>query len=109
MSYYVGMDVSLEESHLCVLDDGGGIVARGSAASEPVALGAWLSVHAPVAAVVVLETGGFSSWLSSGLQELGVPAVIVDARLPSRRTTVKLELKVRKRGLPRLSSSRARS
>ena len=84
MSYYVGMDVSLEESHLCVLDDGGGIVARGSAASDPAALGAWLSAHAPGASVVVLETGGFSSWLASGLQELGVPAVIVDARLAKK-------------------------
>ena len=57
MSYYVGMDVSLEESHLCVLNDGGGIVARGSAASDPAALGAWLSARAPGASVVVLETG----------------------------------------------------
>lgn len=84
MSYYVGMDVSLKETHLCVLNEGGGIVARGSAASAPVALGAWLSVHAPGAAVVVLETGGFSSWLSAGLCELGVAAVIVDARLAKK-------------------------
>ena len=84
MSYYVGMDVSLKETHLCVLRDGGEIVARGRVASEPAALAAWLGAHAPDALRVVLETGGFSSWLASGLQALGVRAVIVDARLAKK-------------------------
>jgi len=35
---------------------------------------------APAARVVVLETGGQSSWLQWDLEALGVPAVIVDAR-----------------------------
>jgi transposase len=84
MTYYVGLDVSLKETHLCVLQDGGGVVARGCVETAPGPLAAWLNEHAPGASVVVLETGGLSSWLAEGLVELGVPAVIVDARLAKK-------------------------
>jgi len=84
MSYYVGLDVSLKETHLCVLAPGGRIVARGCVATDPLALSIWLGEHAPGASVVVLETGGLSSWLAGELVALGVPAVIVDARLAKK-------------------------
>ena len=57
MTYYVGLDVSLKETHLCVLQDGGGVVARGCVETAPGPLAAWLNEHAPGASVVVLETG----------------------------------------------------
>ena len=84
MFYYVGMDVSLKETHLCVLKEGGEVVARGSVETAPGPLAAWLAVHAPDAVSVVLETGGVSSWLCGELQALGVAAVIVDARLAKK-------------------------
>lgn len=84
MSYYVGLDVSLKETHLCVLEPGGCCAARGSVATSPDALAAWLGEHAPGAQTVVLETGGLSSWLCAGLRGYGLPAVIVDARLAKK-------------------------
>ena len=84
MDHYVGLDVSLKETHICVLASGGRVVARGCVETAPLSLALWLSEHARGAEAVVLETGGLSSWLSAGLIELGVPAVIVDARLAKK-------------------------
>ena len=42
MNYYVGIDVSLEASSVCVVDGNGKIVCEGKVAGEPDALIAWL-------------------------------------------------------------------
>ena len=38
MELYVGMDVSLEETSICVIDDDGEIVYEGTVTSEPAAM-----------------------------------------------------------------------
>tara|TARA_R110002012_G_C11562128_1_gene603524 strand:- start:200 stop:1219 length:1020 start_codon:yes stop_codon:yes gene_type:complete len=80
MEQYVGLDVSLKETELCVVDGRGGVLARGRVPTEPECLAAALGKLAPAASLVVLETGGQSSWLHQELTARAVPAVIVDAR-----------------------------
>lgn len=80
MEYYIGLDVSVKETHICVVDANGAVVARGREVSHPELLARAIADLAPSVKVVVLETGGQSSWLQRGLRALGVPAVIVDAR-----------------------------
>ena len=38
MNHYAGIDVSLEASHVCVIDGSGNIVREAKVASEPAAL-----------------------------------------------------------------------
>jgi transposase len=80
MGQYVGLDVSMEETKLHVLDESGSRVWRGKCASEPKALAAVIRKHAPQAARVGLETGPLTTWLWQALTEAGLPMVCLDAR-----------------------------
>lgn len=80
MGEYVGLDVSMEETSVCVMDAAGEIVWEGKVATEPCALVRALHLRAPAAAKVGLETGPLSTWLWHALREAGVPVVCMDAR-----------------------------
>jgi len=80
MEQYIGLDVSLKETHICVVDGTGAVVCRGREVTHPELVAAAIGRLAPSARVVVLETGGQSSWLQGGLAAEGIGAVIVDAR-----------------------------
>lgn len=90
MKYYVGLDVSLKETHICMLDEVGKVVCRRPCVTEPGAIARAISAAAPETEVVVLETGGQSSWLCRELQALELNAVIVDARLAKKALSGRL-------------------
>jgi transposase len=77
---YVGLDVSLETTSMCVVDEGGAIIWRGECPSDPVAICAALAKYAPGAVRVGLETGQLSNWLTLSLRRRGVPILCLDAR-----------------------------
>lgn len=81
MRYYAGLDVSLAETSVCVVDADGTIVKEGKAASEPEAIARWLRELGLPLARVGLETGALAGWLAEEMTQLGVPDVIcMDAR-----------------------------
>jgi transposase len=80
MRVYAGLDVSLKTTHICVVGEDAKIVWRGVSASDPVSIHAALERFLPQLERCALETGSTSPWLASGLNDLGVPAVCVDAR-----------------------------
>jgi transposase len=80
MDYYVGIDVSLELSSLCVLDATGRIVREAKVASEPEVLIAFLSGLALPLARIGLEAGPLSQWLHAALVEAGFAAVLLETR-----------------------------
>jgi transposase len=80
MKQYVGLDVSMEETSVCVLDDSGAVVFEGNAPSEPKALIELLRSTAPHAERIALETGSLSPWLWHELRSAQLPAVCLDAR-----------------------------
>ena len=78
--HYVGLDVSLETTSICVIDDAGAIIWRGKCRSDPDTITAIVRQHAPGAVRVGLETGQLSNWLTLSLRRRGVPVVCMDAR-----------------------------
>lgn len=80
MEQYIGLDVSLKDTHLCVVDGFGEVVAREREATQPDLLAAAIRRLAPGVVRIVLETGGQCHWLCRELVSRGLPAEIVDAR-----------------------------
>ncbi len=80
MELYVGMDVSLKETSICVVDGSGEIVSEGTVISEPVAIGEFIRVKAAGALRIGLETGPTATWLWHELRVLGLPVICIDAR-----------------------------
>ncbi len=80
MGEYVGFDISKEETAFCVKDSSGKVLARGKAASDPVALFEALREHCLCPERIVLETGTLSGWLARELGALGLPVEMIDAR-----------------------------
>lgn len=80
MREYVGLDVSMEATSVCVVDVEGEIIWEGKVASEPEALVRVLHERAPAVEKVGLETGPLSTWLWHALHDAKVPVVCLDAR-----------------------------
>ncbi len=80
MAEYVGLDVSLKETNVCILDGVGQVVFEGRAASNPAAIAALISAKTMQAGRVGLESGQLSVWLCHELRALGFPVVCLDAR-----------------------------
>jgi len=91
-SQYVGLDVSLKETSICVIDDADKIVWRGRVDSTPEAIATAVKQHAPHAIRIGLESGQLSNWLFHELKRAGLPVICVDAR----HAKAALSLKVNK-------------
>ena len=80
MELYVGMDVSLKETSICVVNERGVIVCEGTVVSQPEAMARFLADKAPDAVRIGLETGPTTTWLWHELRSLGLPVICIDAR-----------------------------
>lgn len=80
MKYFAGLDVSLEETAICVVDESGRIVKERRAASEPQALSdALRKVDLPLERIG-LEACSLTAWLYDGLHGEGWPAICIETR-----------------------------
>jgi transposase len=80
MEHYVGLDVSLKQTAICIVDQTGKIAREGVVASDPEIIAAFVKSHAPQVARVGLEAGATSTWLWTELNKLGLPVICIDAR-----------------------------
>ena len=80
MDQYVGLDVSLKETFVCVVDACGEVVCENSVGTTPETIAKFIEKKAPGAVRVGLESGLLSTWLWHGLRALDVPVVCLDAR-----------------------------
>jgi len=80
MTYYAGIDVSLECSSVCVVDTAGKIVREAKVASEPAALIAWFGGLGLSLARIGLEAGPLSQWLFAAMQQAGLAVELLETR-----------------------------
>src|SRR5215469_7709603 len=80
MDYFAGLDVSVKETSVCIVDDAGKIVREARVASEPEALLQVLTNTIYRFKRVGLEAGPLSQWLFSGLAEAGLPVICIETR-----------------------------
>jgi transposase len=90
MNHYVGLDVSLKEVSICVVDAEGSVVNRASLATEPDVIADFLLKEAPNAERVVHESGILSTWLTRELERRGVPIICIDARMAHKALSARL-------------------
>lgn len=80
MTYYAGLDVSLNETAICVVDAEGRIIAERAVPSDPHSALTWLEDRSYEIERAGLEIGGISRWLHEGLREGGLNAICIDPR-----------------------------
>jgi transposase len=80
MEHYVGLDVSLKQTSICVVNQTGSVVREGVVDSDPEAIAAFVRSNVPGVVRIGLETGPTSTWLWTELRRLSLPAICIDAR-----------------------------
>ena len=78
MDYFDGLDISMDETHVCVLDREG-VVRESKTVSTAQAIADEL-VKAPSCSRIVFETGRMAPILFHGLSQLGPPVICVESR-----------------------------
>ncbi|MCT7376781.1 IS110 family transposase [Chelativorans sp. EGI FJ00035] len=79
MEYFAGLDISMEETHVCVVDREGTVIHEQKTASTPEAIAASLAKAARCRRIV-FETGRMAPMLYHGLTALGLPVICIESR-----------------------------
>jgi transposase len=80
MEHFAGLDVSVNETSVCIVDETGRIVREVKVASEPDALLQVLKNGIYHFKRIGLEAGPLSQWLYSAFAEAGLPVICVETR-----------------------------
>jgi len=80
MKYFAGLDVSLEETAICVVDEAGAMVREARIPSEPEALVAFFQGSGLVMERIGLEACSLTAWLHDELRSAGLPAICIETR-----------------------------
>lgn len=80
IEYFIGIDVSLEASSVCVMDQGGAVVKETKVPSEPDALITFVHGLDYEVSCIGMEAGPLSQWLYKHLTEAGLTIVLIETR-----------------------------
>lgn len=80
MEYFAGLDVSIDETSICVVSDAGAVVLETSVATDPAEIADALHRYAERLRRVGHEAGSLSPWLHADLATRGLPVVCLETR-----------------------------
>src|SRR5881398_3549845 len=80
MEHSAGLDVSVKETSVCIIDKTGKVIREVKVATKPVPILAVLTEEALAIERIGLEAGPLSQWLFSALAEAGLPVICVETR-----------------------------
>jgi transposase len=80
MDYYAGLDVSLEETAVCIIDAQGTLVKEAKVASEPEALVGFFEGLGLSMVRIGLEACSLTAWLHERMMAAGLPVVCMETR-----------------------------
>lgn len=80
MKFYCGLDVSMNTTAICVVNQDGDIAREGEAPSEPSAIDQWLKALDLPMERIGMEAGSLSPWLCQELRAAGFSAVCIETR-----------------------------
>jgi transposase len=80
MQFFVGIDVSLDSSSICVIDERGVIIKEGKVDSDPAAIARFIRHKGRRIEHVGLEAGPLAQWLHAGLSNAGFRVTVMEAR-----------------------------
>jgi transposase len=80
MKHYAGLDISVKETSVCIVDETGAVCRELKVSSHPEDLVRALKNPAWRLVRIGLEAGPLSQWLFSGLVEAGLPAICIETR-----------------------------
>ena len=81
MTLFAGLDVSVRETSVCVIDAAGKVLAERKVATEPDDLIELLRSISSEYGRIGLEAGPLSQWLVNGLADAGLPVVSQERRM----------------------------
>ena len=80
MAHFVGLDVSVNETSVCVVDDAGKVILERQVPTEPDAIIALLTSLGVTYGRIGIEAGPLSQWLVNGLTAADLPVICVETR-----------------------------
>src|ERR1700686_2928785 len=80
MAHFVGLDVSVKETSVCVVDDAGKVLCERKVPTEPDDIAVLRTSVGGEYVRIGIEAGPLSQWLVNGLAEAGLPVVCVETR-----------------------------
>src|SRR5947208_11597106 len=80
MAHFAGLDVSVKETSVCVVDDAGSVILEHKVATEPADIIALLDSLGVTYGRIGIEAGPLSQWLVNALTAVDLPVICVETR-----------------------------
>jgi transposase len=90
MKHYVGLDISMKRTFICILDETGKLIHEGHEKTDPNLIAEYLDRKGYTDCLVGFESGSLTHYLMTGFKERALSVVCMDARKLSAILSMKV-------------------